>query len=344
MEGLNVELLSPLGAQVIGLDLRVRPSAMTIDALERIAALHGFVVFPNQTLPDCALVATSTFFGSGMLASLHTVHNDAVHDDIFRVSNDERHGIVGVGPQWHSDGATERRVFSHILFHAQRMPSGRGGGTAFADLAGAFAALPRRQQEDWSRLATVNAFSGAVHPLVITHPVTRRRSLFVHLGMVGAVIRWGPASANCGLRSSHYARLEAMEPGAGPFRDCGHEVLDESEARALLSSVDALLSQPEHSISWPYRVNGPTADLLLVDNLAAAHRATQEAHDTSGGLRILHRATVQGIWEVDPAAESQLPPFAYIWGDNPCGGNGLWEGSDHVGVGFRWNRSLRMQN
>ena len=51
-----------------------------------------------------------------------------------------------VGPQWHADGSFERRVFSHVLFHAQAVPR-VGGGTEMSHLAAAFDALPAAQRE-----------------------------------------------------------------------------------------------------------------------------------------------------------------------------------------------------
>ena len=41
--------------------------------------------------------------------------------------------LWSVGPQWHSDGSFERKVFSHVLFHAETMPQ-TGGETELADL------------------------------------------------------------------------------------------------------------------------------------------------------------------------------------------------------------------
>lgn len=375
---LSVEPLTPLGAHVHGIDpstLRaLQSNGPVLAELERLAALHGFLVFANQSLPGDALVGVSQLFGSGTLAARHTVHPAAVHDDIFRVSNDATHGVYGVGPQWHSDGSTERRVFSHILFHPQQMPAA-GGGTQFTDLAGAYASLPAAVQDEWSRLAIVNAFSGSVHPLVHTHPLTGRPCLFVHLGMVGAVIRWrskkgrrrqaaaettsSAGAAACAARAVQHARLEAMEPTAGLVAACGHELLRPSEVRALLAAVDRQLSRAEHATTYTFRSHrrrAPTinddddhrgnGDLVLVDNLAAAHKATVEAHDPAGGLRILHRTTLEGTWPLDPPPDAHLPPFAYVWGDNPLGEaqGGLWRGSDHFGVGFRWNQSIAMRN
>ena len=346
MEAFSVEPLSPFGAVVSGLNItsdHVRAS--TIKALEQLCATRGFAVLPMQSLPGDALVHASKRFGSGVLAARHVTHDEAVHEDVLRLSNREEFGVFGVGPQWHSDGSFERRIFSHVLFHAQQMPEGGGGGTELADHVGAFAACPPALQEAWSRLAIVNAYSGVVHPLVATHPLSGRRAISVHLGMVGAVLRWPRTpTRDCAARTARFARLEAMDATAAPSAQCGHELLGEAETRDLLGTIEALLSRPEHRITWTYGARHDAGgDLLIVDNLATAHRAARGAHDPSKGLRILHRTTVEGTAAIDPPPSAGLPPFVYVWGNNPLA-DGLWVGADRFGVGFRWNRSLPMRN
>ena len=135
-------------------------------------------------------------------------------------------------------------------------------------------------------MATVNAYSGAVHPLIVRHPRSGRLSLCIHLGMVGAVIRWPRVSAagsTCGSLPQRFRQLEAMDPLAGPTRRCGHQLLTESETRTLLRTIDVLLSDPAHSITWTYSAHGDevdgdessVGDLVIVDNLAAAHEGRQ---------------------------------------------------------------------
>ena len=353
----SVEPLSPFGALVHGIDLQWAPDVAAREMLQYDAARYGFLVFPNQTLPgDSLAMAASVAFGSGCLAERHTVHSAAVHDGILRLSNEESHGITFVGPQWHSDGAFERRPFSHVLFHPQQMPADGGGGTELTDLSAAYEALPTRLKHEWSRLAITNAYSGALHPLVGTHPVSGKRVLFAHLGMVGAVLRW-PEWPKCAVRSWTAVALEAMDASTGPRAECGHELLPEEEVRQLMRAIDGVLTR--HGIVWNYRLTrreaGVAADLLVVDNLAVAHRAAPSAHAAgTGELRILHRTTVAGTHALDPPAASRLPPFLYMWGERPMlqldhggkgvGVNGLWMGSDHLGVGFRWNVSLPMRN
>jgi len=201
-----------LGAEVLGVDLRRKPPSTVLTAVLQEAARRGFLVFPNQTLDGNELFRASSFFGK--VVGRHFVHPEAVHEDVLRLSNRKQHGIQNVGPQWHSDGAFERRVFSHVVFHAQRMPR-HGGGTQFADLAAAYAALPTKLQQKWLQLVSVNAYSGATHPLVHRHPVTGRMVLFLHLAQTGAVIHWPNRSSNPMATQCH-SHLEAMDVGVGP--------------------------------------------------------------------------------------------------------------------------------
>lgn len=355
-----LEPLRPFGAVVPGLDLRHRPAADVLRALERGAASHGFLVFPNQTFPGAEFASVSRYFGGGRLAARHTEHAEAVHEEVLRLSNRPERGVPRVGPQWHHDGSFERRPFSHVAFHARTMPLA-GGGTELADLATAYAALSPRRQREWARLASVNAYSGAVHPIVHTHPLSGRPVLFLHLGMTGAVVRW-PSSGGvaegggCPRRGDEPVgrppALEAMEPGVGPVAGDGYEVLGGAELEELLREYDALLTR--HSTAFTYRAAGGergddapadgAGDVVLLDNLAVAHRASAEAHDAGGALRVLDRTTVEGVEPLDPPGRSGLPPFLYIWGSNPLRDGGVWQGSDHFGVGFRWNRSLPMRN
>ena len=132
-----------------------------------------------------------------------------------------------------------------------------------------------------------------------------------------------------------------MKPGLESLlQGKGYHVLNQSEMINLLHRYDELLSFPGHRSSHRYRVG----DLVVIDNLAAAHRAAPSAHDARNGLRILHRTTVKGTKRLDAPLESGLPPFLYIFGENPFCDGGVWQASDYYGVGFRWNESAALRN
>ena len=126
-------------------------------------------------------------FGGKRINSTHGVHPQAPNRDIFRLSNDQEHGILGVGPQWHNDGAFLRSIFSHVAYHTIRVPE-KGGATIFSHQGAAFDALTAGEQEVWGRRVSINSNTGIVHPMVHEQPISGRKSVYLHLGMTGAVL------------------------------------------------------------------------------------------------------------------------------------------------------------
>jgi taurine dioxygenase len=315
---LKITALEPLGAEVHGLDLAsgTAPPTEVIAALEREMAHRGFLVFRNeQPLEVDDFLRASCWWGGRELHSTHGVHpaTPGGQRHIFRLSNDPRHGIPGVGPQWHNDGSFNTDTFSHAGYHIVR-PAEKGGGTSFAHQGAAHDALPEERREFWSRLASVNSTSGVVHPAVHVHPVSGRRCLWLHLGMTGAVIE--------------------KLPDRDAFR-----LLDAGELKRLCHEYNALLNDGfahGYAIDYDYRAN----DCLFIDNLAVAHRASPEAHRPAAqqGLRIMHRSTVRGVEDLAPGFG--LPLQLNIAGPSPFG-DGVWQCG---GIGFRWDDGIPMQN
>lgn len=252
--------------------------------------------------------------------STHGVHPATPGNNrhIFRLSNDQRHGILGVGPQWHNDGSFNADVFSHSGYHIVRVAE-RGGGTHFTHQGAAYDVLPRETQEYWERLVSVNSNSGVLHPMVHVHPVSGRKSVYLHLGMTGAIIEKIPDS----------------EDSEQEFR-----LLDESQMKKVFNEYNDLMNAGlTEGYGIPYEYED--GDCIFIDNLAVAHRASPEAHlpPEQQGLRIMHRTTTKAPRNFAPPFG--LPQFADIHGPSPFGGKGVWQGG---GIGFRWDDSIRMQN
>ena len=310
--------IEPIGAEVNGIDLSAEspPASDVIDALEAEMASRGFVVFrSSEALHIEDFLRASCWWGGKELHSTHGVHPATPKGNrhIFRLSNDQRHGIPGVGPQWHNDGSFNTDTFSHAGYHIVR-PAENGGGTYFAHQGAAFDALSLERQEFWSRLSSVNSTSGVVHPAVHEHPVTGRKSLWLHLGMTGAVIER--------LRNDDSFRLLSAEELTQLCREY-NDLLDSGLRNG-------------YAIAYEYREN----DCIFIDNLAVAHRASPEAHLPADeqGLRIMHRSTVRGVSDLKPGYG--LPPRMNIFGPSPFG-DGVWQAG---GIGFRWDENIPMQN
>lgn len=316
--GATITPLDPLGAQVQGIDLSSgeTPPPDVLDALEREMANRGFLVFKNDApLSADDFLRASCWWGGKELHSTHGVHPATPEGNphIFRLSNDRRHGIPDVGPQWHNDGSFNTDTFSHSGYHIVR-PAEKGGGTYFAHQAAAYDALPEDRNAYWRRLASVNSSSGTVHPVVHEHPISGRQCIWLHLGMTGAVIE--------------------KLPDEEAFR-----LLNADELTRLCHEYNDILNaglEDGYAAAYEYREN----DCVFIDNLAVAHRAAPEAHlpVEQQGLRILHRSTVRGIQDLAPGFG--LPLQVDIHGPNPQG-QGVWQGG---GIGFRWDANVPMQN
>jgi len=315
--GAELRPLDPIGAEVRGVDLsQAAPPAALIDALEQEMAHRGFLAFKNDAPLDPEdFLRASCWWGGKALHSTHSVHpaTPGGNHHIFRLSDDRQHGIPDVGPQWHNDGSFVPATFSHSGYHIVR-PAERGGGTYFAHQGLAYDALPDTLKERWSRLASVNSASGVVHPLVHQHPISGRTSIWLHLGMTGAVI-------------------EAL-PGEAGFR-----LLDEAELIKLCHDYNDVLNaglEQGYAVAYEYQDN----DCVFIDNLAVAHRAAPEAHRPveEQGLRIMHRSTVRGMQDFAPG--NGLPQHVNIDAPSPYG-PGVWQSG---GIGFRWDQAIPMQN
>ena len=83
-----------------------------------------------------------------------------------------------------------------------------------------------------------------------------------------------------------------------------------------------------HSHHWQ------EGDVIIIDNLAVAHKAASAAHDPATGLRILHRTTIQSSHNLDPSPELHMPLTFDMASSCPFeGDNFVWENGY---VGFRW--------
>ena len=329
--GATIQPMEPLGARVWGVDLEspTPPPARVVQALEQEMASRGFLVFANQqNLTADGFLRASCWWGGKSLHSTHGVHPAAPSPHIFRLSNDPRLGIPNVGPQWHNDGSFVEGTFSHVGYHIIR-PAEHGGGTHFCHQGAAFDALPPARQAFWQRLSSVNSNSGVVHPCVHSHPTSRRKSIWLHLGMTGAVIEMLPNEQPVDKTTA----TGKQEP-ASSFR-----LLNIFEMKQLFHEYNDLLNagfQDRYAVNYEYQ----PGDCIFMDNLAVAHRASPNAHmpPELQGVRILHRSTVHAVQDFAPSFG--LPQTLDIHGTSPFG-PGVWQGG---GIGFCWDESLPFHN
>lgn len=329
--GVQIHQLEPIGFEVHGCDVRDKFSDELIQLLEVAMAKRGFLVFKHQTgLTTDELIEASKWWGAQEVHSTHGVHPATPNNnrDIFRLSNERKHGILGVGPQWHNDGSFEAGTFSHAAYYMVQAPE-KGGGTHFAHQGAAFDALTEEKKEFWQRLVSVNSASGVAHPLVHVHPLSGMKSIWLHLGMTGAVIERLPEA---GLS------IDELKKRPGETKD--FRLLEKDEMNQLFNDYNDLLDA-SFELGFGIKYEYDTGDLLFIDNWALAHRASPEAHMSkeSQGLRVMDRVTIKSRQNFKP--HFGLPQFLNIFHQHPFSNNGVWKAG---GIGFRWKDDIPMQN
>jgi taurine dioxygenase len=202
------------GAEIKGVDLRTI-NRDDFSSLHRTWLKHSVLVFRGQTLTDDDLIAFSNNFGALDWAPIQETGRRFVegHPEIYVVSNVMKDGVpigsLGAGEAtWHTDMSYLEQPPKASLLYALEVPPA-GGDTYFCNMYRAYESLP---QELKDRIAgstpsppdrslflkhdgTYNSGGyvrqgvtgvddpmsspGAYHPLVCTHPETKRRVLYL---------------------------------------------------------------------------------------------------------------------------------------------------------------------
>ena len=249
----------PLGAEIRGVDLRAVTDTEFV-AIRRAWNDHSVLVFRGQQLTDDDLIAFSRLFGDLDWAPVQETGRRFVegHPEIYVVSNvivnGEPIGSLGAGEAtWHTDMSYLEIPPKASMLYALEVPPA-GGNTYFCGMYHAYDGLPdalkrrvagRMLKHD----GTYNSGGylrqgvtagddpvtspGAWHPLVCTHPETKRRTLYL------------------GRRRNAYI-----------------QGLPLAESEALLDELWAITTREEFTWWNEWHVG----DLVLWDNRSTMHR------------------------------------------------------------------------
>ncbi|HSI00741.1 MAG TPA: TauD/TfdA family dioxygenase [Reyranella sp.] len=260
---LVIQSVSPhIGAEVIGADLSQPVGDNLFRELHQAwVDADGLLIVRDQHLTPEQQIAFSRHFGELATAGDNPViQKYALPDypEIFRVSNKKRDGEPlgreDAGTYWHSDGTWQALPSKASILYGIEIPR-VGGNTMFTDLYQAWETLTPTMQRVLEGLQAVHAmanaggtsfereFTGkgdvvaakaAVHPLVITHPDSGRKALFVNRGYTAGIVG-----------------------------------LSRAESEALL----AFLFQHSTAPELVYRHSWRPRDLVIWDNRCTAHYA-----------------------------------------------------------------------
>jgi taurine dioxygenase len=195
-ETIEVNPVAPqIGAEVAGVDLRELGDRQLAEI--RAALLeHQVLFFRDQTFDLASQKAFGRHFGE---LHVHPGAPGAVgHPEVLPVHTDAKSTYIA-GESWHSDVSCDAEPPMGSILHLKVVPP-VGGDTLFASMYAAYEALSERMKSYLEALAATHDGEGyyrgryadkgvddrgkvyprAVHPVVRTHPETRRKALYVN--------------------------------------------------------------------------------------------------------------------------------------------------------------------
>jgi alpha-ketoglutarate-dependent 2,4-dichlorophenoxyacetate dioxygenase len=266
---MNIKQIHPIFVgQVSGVDISRPLTKDQVAAIEAGMDRYAVLVFRDQPLTDEQQIAFTGNFGelevtlAGQMAKpedrrlgdrleLGDISNLTARNEL-RPRDDSRRMYALANRLWHSDASFRAVGAGYTLLHGRVIP-GKGGNTEFADMRAAYDALDDATKAEVEDLITEHSivfsreqigFTGygagnadklrpVQHRLVITHPVTGRKSLYLS-SHIGGILGW-------------------------PI----------PEARAFIRDLMEHATQREFVYAHEWRVN----DLVMWDNRTAMHRA-----------------------------------------------------------------------
>jgi taurine dioxygenase len=264
-----VRIGTHLGAEIRGVDLTKPVDDATFAEIERAYYDQSVIVFRNQHISEEQHIAFSRRFGNlevhvSGARYLHPRHPEVrINSNI--IENGKPIGATDAGQYWHTDLSYMAEPSKCSLLYAVEVPVKDGkplGDTQFVSVTAAYDALAPDMKKRLESLRAVHSYSyryykltdagkqrpqlteeqkartpDVEHPIVVTHPHTGRKCLFVNEGFTTQIVG-----------------------------------MPESESRALLAELFAHVRRPEFLYSHKWAVG----DLLMWDNLSTQHFAVAD--------------------------------------------------------------------
>lgn len=199
LPGLQLQHLSPvIGTEVLGIDL-ADVDDDTVAWLKDLLVERKVLFFREQAISKAEHIAFAARFGE---LEVHPfTNNDAAYPEIIHLHNDREHPpFINV---WHSDVTWRAEPSLGSILRARVVPE-VGGDTLFANMEAAYDALDDATKEQIDELTAIHdnetflqsmrrqgaseaeieakraEFPPQRHPVVRTHPVSGRKSIYVN--------------------------------------------------------------------------------------------------------------------------------------------------------------------
>ena len=204
----DIRTLEGCGAAVVGVDM-ARAADAEVDAVRRATFEHGATFLSGQTLNEEEHIAFAQRFGSIVVNRFFP--KTEKYPEIAKVEKTEAQR-TNIGGGWHTDHSYDQAPAMGSILVARKLPPA-GGDTLFASMYAAYDALSEGFKQmlgtlkahhsaahvfgegayaksDQAALSGHKTLPEAVHPVVITHPETGRKALYVNPGFTTGIVGW----------------------------------------------------------------------------------------------------------------------------------------------------------
>jgi taurine dioxygenase len=203
------------GAEVLGVDL-TRLTNSQMEAVRNAFVDYGVIFFRDQKLTPEQHIAFARQWGDIDINKFFPANG--TYPEIAEVRK-EKTQKTNIGGAWHTDHSYDATPAMGSILVARELPT-EGGDTLFANMYAAYEALSPGMKETLSRMRAVHSnahafgasgyyknsdqaagFKGesmvseAVHPVVITHPLSGRKALYVNPGFTMHFENWSFADS-----------------------------------------------------------------------------------------------------------------------------------------------------
>ena len=189
---IDVEPLTPtIGATVHGIDLSEPLDDAVLAEIHSAWMDHLVVFFRNQPLSPDQHLNFGRRFGN---LHIHPAAPYAEGNPELMIIHTDKDSFHSNGERWHSDVSADEEPPMASILHIHHVPP-QGGDTCWSSMYAAYDALSPTMQALLEPLTALHAsdYTGqygehtpqresprAVHPVVRTHPVTKKKALFVN--------------------------------------------------------------------------------------------------------------------------------------------------------------------
>lgn len=245
-----------LGAEILGIDLKASMDDDAFAAFEAALIEHKVLAVRDQFLTTEQHVAFSRRFGE---LEVHPMRPQGQFPEILVLDNHKDNPVLSTDV-WHSDTTFRNNPTKYTILRCEIMPE-LGGDTLWANMEAAydglsdtfrtmiaglravhdfqnFRGLFKNTEEDRIKLHRMeDMFPNPSHPVVRTHPVTGRKSIYVN--------------------PQFTLRIEGLEP---------------AESRAILDVLFAQARVPEYQ----FRIRWTSGTIVFWDNRSTQHYAAND--------------------------------------------------------------------